>query len=155
MSVEQRQMWLRDWCEDLARFPADAVASACRKWRHSESSKFPTPGQLVPLVEASLPVEKGPKVEAWRPASEAEYAVMTVREKIRERTILASEAYGKAGPMFRNEGGSGLTRARGTHLPAEQMPPTHRHWRQVGDNHMAEVKRLREILHRPQSMAAE
>lgn len=154
MAVEQREMWMRDWCADLAEFPTDAIANACRKWRHSGDAKFPTAGKLLPLVRESLPVEKGEPVRVWAPATEAEYAQMTIREKIRENTILSHEAFTKAGPMFRNDGGMGV-KARGTHLQPDEMPPAYRQWVEIGRHHAAEVKRLREIINRPYQAAAE
>jgi hypothetical protein len=155
MEVEQRASWLRDWCSDLAEFPIDAVRAACRKWRQSGSTKFPTPGLLLPLVRSSLPVEKAEIVRPWRQATEDEYRAMTVREKIREHTIMAHEAFGEAGPMFRNESSGDMAKARGAHLKPDEMPDAHRRWTEIGRNHMAEVKRLREIINQPHRVAAE
>lgn len=156
MEAEHRAMWLRDWCSDLAEFPIDAIRVACRKWRQSGSTKFPTAGQLLPLVRAGLPVERGPIIGIWRPASEEEYRAMTVREKIRELQIQAHEAHSKAGPMFRNTTGGGpMSRATGTHLAPGEMTAQHQHWVDEGNRLLAEVKRLREYLHRPEMIAAE
>ena len=155
MSVEQRELWLRDWCADLAEFPIEAIHSACRKWRHSGAIKFPTPGQLLPLVREGVPGPKGEKAEPWRPATQEEYAAMSLREKIREHRIQAHEARCKAGPMFKNHEGSTMGRPKGTHLPAEEMPSTWRRWTDEAERHDREAKRLTEILHRKQPMAAE
>jgi hypothetical protein len=156
MEVEQRASWTRDWCNDLGEFPIEAIRSACRQWRQGGQSKFPTPGQLLPLIRAASPQATGPKLEAWAPADEETYRAMTLREKIRERQILAQEAYRKAGPMFRNAAAGGvMTKARGEHLKPEQMSDAWRHWTRIGDNHKAEAVRLREKLHSARDMAAE
>lgn len=157
MSVEQRGLWLRDWCADLAKYPLDAIATACRKWRHSDATKFPTVGQLMPLVRDSLPVEKTGAVIPWRQAGPEEFRSMSVREKIRELTILAHEARLKAGPMFRNTSakGAAITKASGKHLTPEEMPDTYRRWIAIAEGHEAEVGRLRRILREPKTMAAE
>lgn len=155
MAVDQRLLWLRDWCTDLAEFPIEAVQAACRKWRHSAAAKFPTPGQLLPLVRESLPAEKTGAVEVWRELSDSEYRALTVREKIRHCTILAHEARIKAGPMLVNTTLRGSSRISGKHLTSEEMPDTWRRWTAIAEGHEAEAKRLREILRTPMSVAAE
>ncbi|MCR5876948.1 hypothetical protein [Phenylobacterium sp. J367] len=154
MSVEQRTLWLRDWANDLAEFPLDSINTACRKWRHSGTAKFPTAGQLLPLIRESLPVQ-GERVQIWRPATASEYAAMSLREKIREHTILAHEAGSKAGPMFRNT--SQGKRMMGVHLDAEEMPDNWRIWKAEEKRHLEEASRLRSKLFEAQRapMAAE
>ena len=44
----------RHWIEDLADYPSDLIAEACRQWRNSPKDRFPTPGQLKALVDAML-----------------------------------------------------------------------------------------------------
>lgn len=146
MTTEQRESWMRDWCDDLAQYPAETIASACRKWRHSGSNKFPTPGQLMPLVREIAPADDGPKVEVWRPLTDEEYRALSVREKIRHQLILAHQARCKAGPMYRNERGASVGRPMGERLSTEQMPETWHRWSRVAEGHEAEAKRLREIL---------
>lgn len=154
MEASQRTAWLNDWCSDLAEFPLEAVANACRKWRHSGATKFPTAGQLLPMVRESLPVEKRGAVHAWRPATDAEFRAMSVREKIRELTILAHEARGKAGPMFRNT--SQGPRMSGVHLEPHELPAEHRVFTAEAERYEAEIARLREVLRTPyQASAAE
>jgi hypothetical protein len=154
MEAGQRAMWLRDWCEDLAGFPIEAIRQACRKYRHSGAVKFPTPGQLIPLVREAEPGPKGERVEVWRELSDAEYGQLTVREKIRHHLILAHEAGGKAGPMFRNVTvDNRMNNASAAHLTTDEMPPIWRTWKEREAHHMAEVKRLRAIIRTP--MAAE
>jgi hypothetical protein len=154
MDAEQRSLWLRDWCSDLAQYPMEAIAAACRKWRHSGAVKFPTPGQLLPLVRESQPAERAEHVEVWRPLSDAEYAALTVREKIRHHQILSHEAYSKAGPMFRNT--SQGPRMSGVHLAADDMDASYRKWTDLGKHHAQEAHRLRQYVRgAPQGLAAE
>jgi hypothetical protein len=155
MSIEQRDLWMRDWCADLADFPLDAIQTACRKWRHSGSTKFPTAGQLVPIVRDSLPVEKTGPVRVWSEATQAEYESMSLRDKIREHTILAHEARLKAGPMFRNSAGATPDKPKGQHLAAEEMPDVWHRWTAEAERHEAEAARLRKFLHGKQPLAAE
>lgn len=147
MEVEQRALWLRDWCNDLTEFPIEAVRIACRKWRQSGSTKFPTPGQLLPLVRENMPEEKREFARTWSPAGDDEYRAMSIREKIREHQILAHEAYTKAGPMYRNlSAGGPISKAAGQHLTAEEMGPVHAHWAAEGLRHTQEAQRLRQYL---------
>jgi hypothetical protein len=156
MSVDQRLLWLRDWCTDLAQFPLDAITTACCKWRHSGSAKFPTPGQMLPLVRDSLPVEKAVAVRPWSPAGQSEFAAMSVREKIRELTILAHQARTKAGPMFRNTTPRGVTaKVSGKHLGPEDMSVAYRGHTAEAERIEAEIGRLRGILRTPYAQAAE
>lgn len=153
MSIDQRALWMTDWCNDLAQFPIDAIAGGCRSWRHSGETKFPTAGKLLPLIRGAMPSAPSERVEVWRELSDSEYANLTVREKIRHRTILAHEARLKAGPMYRNT--TNMTKPRDGSLSAEEMPGTWRHWSQIAEGHEAEAKRLREVLRRPMQAAAE
>lgn len=156
MEANQRTSWLSDWCDDLGRFPAEAIANGCRKWRHSGNTKFPTPGQLLPLVGEGVPNPDRVKALPWRPATQEEYQAMTLKEKIRENLILASEADGKAGPQFRNTSQRGsINRAAGVHLTPEQMPPEWHRWRDVAATHRAEAGRLRKHLYSRSLEAAE
>lgn len=140
MEVEQRTSWMRDWISDLVQFPIEAVTNGCRKWRHSGATKFPTPGQLVPMIRASLPAEKVEAVQPWRPLGDAEYQALTLAEKIRHHEILAHESSRKAGPMWRD----------GRPLTLDQMSPDYHEHMARSKNHHAEVKRLREFMKRPQ-----
>lgn len=151
MTVEQRTLWMRDWGHDLAEFPLDAIATACRKWRHSGAIKFPTAGQLVPLVRDSLPTQHGPRVEVWREPTADEYRAMTVREKIRHHLIMAHEAGTRAGPTFRNT--TKGARASGDHLTPEDMPETYHRWKAEEAHHHAKVRELREIVRQPMQAA--
>jgi hypothetical protein len=156
MSVEQRLLWLRDWCSDLAQFPLDAITNAARKWRHSGATKFPTAGQFLPMVRDSLPVEKTGGVQIWRHASEDEFRAMSVRDKIRELTILAHEQRTKAGPMFRNTTAPGsLAKVSGKHLEPHELPLAYRVHTEEAERLEAEIGRLRKILRTPFQQAAE
>jgi hypothetical protein len=156
MEVEQRALWTRDWINDLTDFPIEAIRVACRKWRQSGVTKFPTPGQLLPMVRENVAGETGVKYQPWRPASDEDYRSMPVREKIRERLILSHEAFCKAGPMFRNATVGGvMAKAAGDHLTAGEMRSTHEHWTAIGRNHAREAQMLREHLRGDHREAAE
>lgn len=154
MSADERAAWTVDWINDLSGFPLDAVQIGFRKWRHSGSVKFPTPGQLLPMVRESLPAEKTGTVEVWRELSDSEYRALTIREKIRHCTILAHEARLKAGPMYRSTTPRGSQKFSGQHLTPEDMPDTWRRWTAIAEGHEDEAKRLRGILRAPMSAAA-
>lgn len=156
MEVEQRASWTRDWCNDLAEFPIEAIRIACRKWRLSGGTKFPTPGQLLPLIRENIPGEKAEKLNAWSEATAEEYQAMTLREKIRENQILSHEAYTRAGPMFRNlSRGAPISKASGQHLQSDQMSEASQRWRAQGEAYAAEATKLRKLLFEAQAMAAQ
>lgn len=148
MEVEQRRSWIRDWCEDLRGYPIEAIRNAAREWRQGGATKFPTPGQLLPLVKKTVPSDRGAAPQAWRPLSDAEYEQLSLPDKIRHHRILAHEARGKAGPMFRNTGGM-----TGKHLESHEVTGWS-HWQEIARNHDAEARRLSQYL-RQQPMAAE
>lgn len=101
MDVESRSRWMASWCEDLQQFPIAAVRTACKAWRQGENSKFPTPGQLLPLVRYALPkpIRAESAERPWTWPSEADLAAMTLRERRRQYLIMAMETRGKCGPM--------------------------------------------------------
>jgi hypothetical protein len=157
MQVEQRESWLRDWCDDLAGFEIEAIRSACREWRQSGAQKFPTPGQLLPMVRKRTagPRADGGALQPWRELSDGEYEALSLRDKIRHQRILAAEAYRKAGPMWRNgAGGANPAKPVKGHVAPDQMPDTWRYWTDIARSHDAEAQRLASYLHR-QPMAAE
>lgn len=145
MSADQKTVWMRDWIADLEEFPVEAIANAARRWRQSGNTKFPTAGQLLPLIKDTVPKERE-DLRPWRPATEDEYRAMSIEGKIRERRILAHEASGKAKPMFRNTTMKAGGKASGIHLTKEEMPAENSHWLAIASNHEAEIKRLRERL---------
>lgn len=104
MDVDDRSRWLQTWCEDLAEFPLDAIRSGCRTWRQSDNTRFPTPGQLLPLIRAatSTPRDSSPNNKSWSWPTDDELASMTLREQRRQYQIMASQCRGKAGPMDNN-----------------------------------------------------
>lgn len=141
MSLEERSVWLEDWCRDFAEFPIEAITEACRRWRNGEDRRFPLPGQLRPLVVLAVAGGDRPVVERaepWRPVSQAEYQAMTVAEKLRHQRILCSNALRKAGPMWRN----------GRPVTADELPDTWRRWRDKAAGHEAEALRLAAHLER-------
>lgn len=102
MSVDDRSRWMRDWCEDLKGFPGDAIRTGTSRWRQGESTKFPTPGQLIPMIKAVAGGTKprpSKENELWCWPSEEELTGMTLSEKRRQYLIMASECRGNAGPM--------------------------------------------------------
>jgi len=150
MEADLRAGWLADWCADLTEFPIEAIRLAIREWRHSGSNKFPTPGQLIPMVRGKLPPEKREREGDWRELSDDEYRALSVREKIRHQLILAHRAGAKAGPMWRNpENTANIRRPMPGHIPLEEMPGAYHHWKHVEAQHLAEAKRLREIINQP------
>ena len=150
MSVEDRSRWMVDWCSDLASFPIEAIKLACTRWRQSENTRFPTPGQLLPMVRAVLPAKgEGPKVEAWRPISDDEYRQLPIREKIRHLQIVRSELMTNAGPMIKNEGSF-----KGRHLTPDEMPPKWHDAKARAAVIDAEINRLRETINRAREQAA-
>jgi hypothetical protein len=147
MEANHRTSWLQDWCADLAEYPIEAIRIACRKWRLSGATKFPTPGQLVPSIRENLPAEKREINREWSPVDDETYREMSIRDKIREHQILAQQAYRKAGPMFRNGTlGGEMSKASGTHLSADEMPSAYRHWIAEAQRHTAEASRLRKLI---------
>jgi hypothetical protein len=143
MGVEERVAWVMDWCHDLRDFPIENVRMACQRWRQGDDRKFPMPGQLLPLVRATMRREEsGGRPEPWRPVSDGEYQGMTVREKIRHHQIMLAEAGNRGGPMFRQNGAGG----KAEHLTADQMPPKWHDAQAEKAFHNAEIKRLRGFM---------
>jgi len=147
MSVEDRTRWLRGWVEDLGEYTIEAVNHACRKWRQGESAKFPTPGQLLPLVRSVAKVDNsGGKVHPWRPISDDEYRDLTVKEKIRHLQIVSHNIKGLHGPMY------SMTLKR--QLTPDEMPPQWHEAQASAKRIGGEIKRLREIVLSAQERAA-
>lgn len=143
MSTDDRAHWMRDWCEDLKDFPVENIRMACARWRQGEDRRFPMPGQLLPLVRATLrTTEKGGKVEVWRPLSDGEYRDLSVRDKIRHHQILHQAALSKGGPMYRQNGAGG----RAEHLTPDQMPDRWHAAQREAKFHTDEITRLRAVI---------
>lgn len=104
MSVDAKSRWMADWCADLKPYPVEDIEAACRRWRQSENTKFPMPGQLLPLLRAQTkPTAEGaPNNQAWTWPTDDELAAMTLRERRRSLLIMAHETRSKAGPMDRD-----------------------------------------------------
>ncbi len=150
MSVEDRSRWMLDWCSDLAKFPIEPIRTACTRWRQGDSTRFPTPGQLLPLVRSVMPVEgKGEKAEAWRPISDDEYRQLPIRDKIRHLKIVLSELMTNAGPMMVNEGSF-----RGRHLTPDEMPAKWHDAKARAAVIEGEISRLRDAIKNAQERAA-
>lgn len=138
MDVTQRAMWMRDWCSDLAQFEIEHVRRAFRDWRLSGNTKFPTPGQLLPLVRSAAPRAKEPENGPWRELSEAAYQALDLPSKVRHHLIMANQALNRAGPMWKN----------GKPAAAESMPASWHEWRARAENHRDEAHRLNALLRR-------
>lgn len=106
-SLEEAQRWMADYVDDLLPLPISAIKQACKEWRQSGESKFPTIGQLLSRARSaeraaqtgSTYIGSPDDNRPWAPATETEYAAMTLREKIREHRILAAELRRRAGPQ--------------------------------------------------------
>ena len=145
MTVGTRHRWLSDWCDDLSKFPIEATRAAFRDWRQSGNTKFPTPGQIMPLVKAKVRRPDGDKpsgVRPWTPLGEGEYPDASIEDKLRHHRIMAERARFDAGPMYL----AGATWASGRHLDAGEMPERWRTLRRKADNHASEAKALNERL---------
>ena len=137
MTADERARWLAAWLEELRDYPPAAIRSACRVWRQSTAARFPTVGQLVPLVQsASRPEGDATKAEEWRPLSDGEYEALPLSEKVRHHEILAHEASPKAGPMWRG----GIA---GRALRPEEMPEAWSGLTALAARHREEAARLR------------
>lgn len=145
MSVEQRQAWMRDWCDDLAEFPIEAIRLACRDWRRGQDRKFPLPGQLLPLVRAKVSQRQEGDADnkPWEPLSDLAYDALSLSEKVRHQKILGAEALRKAGPQWAN----------GKPVAADDMPSDWHTWRRTAANHFDEAKRLEGKLRASRSAA--
>ena len=42
---------MRDWIDDLGRFPPDILRTACQAWRRGDNAYAPAPGQIIALAE--------------------------------------------------------------------------------------------------------
>lgn len=141
---EQEERFLRDYLNDLGSYPLSAIKQGCIAWRNSDASKFPTPGQLVAKVRANLPREqREDRPEPWRHLTEEEYNRLSLRDKIRHRTILAGELRRKAGPMWAN----------GQPVAAEAMPERWHELMSRSHGHYEEAGRLKATLARAEGAA--
>lgn len=147
METNQRALWLRDWCADLAGYPIEAIRTACRRYRNSEATKFPTPGQLMPMVKAATTSERDASAKAlpWSPSAQDAYAKLSLADKIFENRALARIAYRKAGPMWKH----------GAPATPEELGPVWRAHTDQAKAYEAEAARLSKYLREKPSMAAE
>jgi hypothetical protein len=147
-SPDQQERFYRDYLEDLTDYPLGAVKAACKAWRHSDSTKFPTPGQLLRFVRANAERDRDraqPRIDDWRPLSDDEYERLSLYDKIRHQTILGNECRAKAGPMW--SGGVGEKGRPAQRSAAKEA------WATRAANHFAEAKRLRSFLMRSEQRA--
>jgi len=136
-----------DYADDLGDLGAEAVERACRSWRQSDAKRFPTPGQLSklaePIAKAAL---RGPAPETWREITDAQYAALSLEDKIWHREKLADEASAKAASLWRR-----LPETKEGKPPSfvhfeSSLPAEWARWRRVQVGHLAEAKRLRDSL---------
>lgn len=141
----ERVRWLMDWCSDLGPFPAKAINQAAGEWRRSGQAKFPTPGQLIPLVAKYAPPSKSSykptPVRFWEWPSDDEYFSMSISEKIKAHTIMAHDLRSKAGPMFRQR-----ENEPSVHLSLDEMPPKWHTLQREAKFHDGKVSELRKRL---------
>lgn len=146
MTTDARARWIADWCNDLAAFDVETVRAAFWDWRLSGATKFPTPGQIIPMIRAKQPIQRsGEKNGPWRELSDREYDALSLRDKARHQRILAAEARRKAGPMFKNTSHD-IRNAAGNFIAPQDMPNAWRRWQEIADHHEAEAKRLTKII---------
>lgn len=152
MTVDARSRWLADWAHDLEKFPYEAIRDAVADWRKSGNAKFPTPGQIIPMIQAKTRKDSDPKraAQKWSDLSQQEYEALSLDEKIRHQRILSERAKFNAGPMYR----AGMKWGSGNHMTPDEMPPKWHELQHQADGHSREAKRLKEFTRR-QAMAAE
>ena len=145
MDEDARTRWLMDWCQDLGGYPVGAIQQAVGEWRRSGSGKFPTPGQIIPLVAKYAPPSKSsykpPPVRFWEWPSDDEYFSMSISEKIKAHTIMAHDLRSKAGPMFRQR-----ENEPSVHLSLDEMPPKWHTLQREAKFHDGKVSELRKRL---------
>lgn len=142
---EENERFLKDYLADIQEFPFEAIQKACQKWRQSGQVKFPTPGQLIPLIRGCMAAEPRDRPHVWRELSDSEYEALSLRSKIEHQRILANLARRKAGPMWVN----------GKPATADQLPERWHEWSARAANHEAEATRLGRFVRHPQAQAAE
>jgi hypothetical protein len=145
---EENERFLKDYLADIDEYPIEAIKEACADWRKSGSIRFPTSGQLIPIIKAKVPGQSSPREDAWRQLDDAAYAQLDLPAKERHHLILANQCEVKAGPMWKN----------GRPLTAEQMPPAWHRLREQAQFHRDEAVRLRKLYRKPPppaQMAAE
>lgn len=143
-SGEEQERYMLDYLADVQEYPLEAIRKACAEWRKSGVTKFPTSGQLIPLIRKHVAEEKPAQNGPWRQISEEEYEGLTLREKIRHRLILASEARRTAS-----------THTHGWDRNVTTAPAAYRHWIDVAAGHDREAMRLGAYLRQPAGLAAE
>lgn len=76
---------------------------------------------------------------AWSPLEGADYDALTLREKVREHTLLANRAQLRAGPMWTADGG-------GRALNPDEMSDEWHALRRTAGYHLEEVERLKKRI---------
>lgn len=135
---EEQERYMLDYLADIQEYPLEAIRKACAEWRKSGVTKFPSSGQLIPMIRKHVTEERAQPVREWRPISDEEYERLSVRDKIRHRLILAKEARVEASAKTHGWDRNILT-----------APPAYRHWMDVAAGHEREAMRLRQFITQP------
>ena len=87
-----RQAQIEDWIEDLAEFPIEFVASACREWRQTKTRR-PTPVEIRELcIGAHRHAEQNRKALAAPQLSDANLRALA-EEWVRDRGFDSLNAF--------------------------------------------------------------
>lgn len=140
---EENERFLKDYLADIEEFPLEAIKAACADWRKSGSIRFPTSGQLIPMIRAKVPSDGVSRETAWVELSEDDYAQLDLPSKERHHLIMAQRCEVKAGPMWRN----------GRPLTHNEMPPAWHQLRERAAHHREEAARLRNLYRRAERQA--
>ena len=151
MTMTARSKWFSDWCNDLAKFPIEAIRDAFKDWRQSDNVKFPTPGQMLPMIKAKIRKSDDGTTTAfkWEPLTEDTYYDAPIAEKIKHHRIMAERARFAAGPMYRSR----TTWGSGQHLEASEMPDRWHAYRKQADGHAEQANKLRKTMVEAAEMA--
>lgn len=143
----EQARFLVDYVDDLRVYPLDAIKAACARWRRSDATKFPTVGQLLPIVRGCSAQAKASEPKPWAPITDIEYAALSLRDKIRHHECAAYDAQTKVPPMW----------WQGRAVSLEEMPAeraeAHRFWSGRVHAHFAEAASLKGALERARKPA--
>lgn len=149
-SAEEHERWLKDYVEDLKRYPEEALKQACANWRaNDKNGKFPSPGQLMALVRQFTDARQptGVKLEPWRELAPVEYEALTLAAKLRYHEIAGMEARKKAGPLWWNGRPCTLEDL------SEDRADRWRTWTAEAARHRDDADRIRQLLARHERRA--
>jgi hypothetical protein len=137
-SPEDHERWIADYAEALKVYPVEAIRAGCRAWRESAADKFPKVGQLLPYVrDAAAPKAERTVTRAWEPPTQEEYDALSLREKMRQQSLLGTQAKDTA---YREAMRAGWDRN------IASAPDCFGFWMARAEGHFAEANRLRSKL---------